>query len=508
MTRPEDEFHDFVVGFADPLARLAFVLTVGAPGMADDSGETMTIKAFVQVRRNWRDAEATGAPEPLAVEALVAQLPHRHHATDAGAHSEGTGHGEGIANPGDSQPPVEEWTSARAMGAETTDPAAAFRRPARTTAAVDVAPAVDVQGLRDALWTAWQTLDPRPRVPLVFADVDAVSRRLTGLDVPESFGSWRRRHTLTVGAVEQLRRELEGRADLGADAAALSESDFMGLLGDTLREHASTAAVPIDSYSVVRSHVQHARRRVATATAAMVAVLAAGSVAAVNLSTSRHPSTVSAAVASLRAAAQAAALRDQAGPLVVDWPVRGNVSKDAALLRSVRSTFIEGHPDATGRVQVLLAADTAAFRVAYVTANSHNGVLQSWMYGAVGSADLIEGAFSYGGPLTPTSVLTAALSIPSGRTEIIVIAPPETTSMQVGDYGKADSAFRTLDYRDGIAIADASNVYVPGLVLAIHVRSLEIFRDQVPMIDLTRPAHYTEYYTDPPTSGASTGPAP
>src|SRR3984885_12852045 len=73
MARVETEFREFVVGFADPLTRLAFLLTEGASG----DPAALSADALARVRRQWRDAEATGAPEQLAVEALVSALPHR-----------------------------------------------------------------------------------------------------------------------------------------------------------------------------------------------------------------------------------------------------------------------------------------------------------------------------------------------------------------------------------------------------------------------------------------------
>ena len=73
MARVETEFREFVVGFADPLTRLAFLLTAGASG----DPAALSADALARVRRQWRDAEVTGAPESLAVEALVSALPHR-----------------------------------------------------------------------------------------------------------------------------------------------------------------------------------------------------------------------------------------------------------------------------------------------------------------------------------------------------------------------------------------------------------------------------------------------
>ena len=71
VTRSEQEFRDFVAGFADPLARLAFLLSAGTELDPVD----LTVAALASVRRRWDDVEETGAPEPLAIEALVSALP-------------------------------------------------------------------------------------------------------------------------------------------------------------------------------------------------------------------------------------------------------------------------------------------------------------------------------------------------------------------------------------------------------------------------------------------------
>src|SRR5664279_3737779 len=111
MKRSEKEFHDFVVGFTDPLARLAFLLTEGTSVDAAN----LTVDSLANVRRHWRDAETTGAPEPLAVEALMTGLPRQsRHAA-----------------------PSAEIT------AETTDE----------------------EAVREAAWAAWCGLDPRHRIP-------------------------------------------------------------------------------------------------------------------------------------------------------------------------------------------------------------------------------------------------------------------------------------------------------------------------------------------------------
>src|SRR5471032_1157645 len=119
MTRSEEEFRDFVVGFVDPLARLAFLLTEGT---AVDAS-VLTIDSLAQVRRHWRDAETTGAPEPLAVEALMTGLPRQ------------------PKRAAQAQAPPDETTAA-----------------------------TDEEALREVAWAAWCGLDPRHRIPLLFGD--------------------------------------------------------------------------------------------------------------------------------------------------------------------------------------------------------------------------------------------------------------------------------------------------------------------------------------------------
>ena len=73
------------------------------------------------------------------------------------------------------------------------------------------------------------------------------------------------------------------------------------------------------------------------------------------------------------------------------------------------------HADATGQTQVLLANDTSTVRIAYVTSNSRNGVIQSWFYGPRGSDNLVEGATSYGGSLLADSILADGLIDANGH---------------------------------------------------------------------------------------------
>ncbi|HEY5050457.1 MAG TPA: hypothetical protein VII50_06120, partial [Acidothermaceae bacterium] len=122
------------------------------------------------------------------------------------------------------------------------------------------------------------------------------------------------------------------------------------------------------------------------------------------------------------------------------------------------SYFTTVHQDATGQTQVLLATDTPTLRIAYVTSNSRNGVIQSWFYGPVGSDNLVEGATSYGGSLLTDSVLIDGLIDSGGHEQFVVIAPPATTGMQIADFDFNDPAvapgFAPLPYQNGIAVKD------------------------------------------------------
>ncbi|HZV26755.1 MAG TPA: hypothetical protein VFG00_10735, partial [Acidothermaceae bacterium] len=181
MARVENEFREFVVGFADPLTRLAFLLTAGASG----DPAVLSADALARVRRQWRDAEVTGAPEALAVEALVSGLPHRRQFH--------------LRGPAAAQELEDDYVLATAGAATVSHDA--FRRPrAGEAGSLAGSPgvsangdgAVDVDVLHDALWKAWLGLSPRQRVPVVLADPSVASRRLVGIGVPESFGSPRR----------------------------------------------------------------------------------------------------------------------------------------------------------------------------------------------------------------------------------------------------------------------------------------------------------------------------
>ena len=179
MTRPAQEFRDFVAGFADPLARLAFLLSAGTEL---DSGD-LTVSALASVRRRWHDAEATGAPEPLAVEALLLALPRlRRGSTAAG-------------------------DASAARGADRIDVAQPV---APGVPAIDQLPDDEVEEgvLRAAAWAAWKTLAPRQRVPLLLDDISVAAQRLAGVDITQSSRSARRASVVADGAWRALREAM------------------------------------------------------------------------------------------------------------------------------------------------------------------------------------------------------------------------------------------------------------------------------------------------------------
>jgi len=528
VARLENEFREFVVGFADPLTRLAFLLTAGADG----DPAVRSADALARVRRQWRDAESTGAPESIAVEALLSALPHRRPVQ-----------GHPGAEGADDSDYVLATTGAGGADAVNHD---AFRRPVSAAEPVSGGPpdsvgdvvhdadaAIDIEVLHDTVWKAWQRLSPRQRVPLVFVDPSVASRRLAGLGVPESFGSPRRQNQIAAAALAQLRTTLAADPTIGKTVGNLREWQFFGLLADTLREYGSSASRVVDPYPIVVRRAQRLGRRAAVAVAAVLVVLGAGFVVAVLASqptkassavapatASRSSSpTVAAAGASPSAtstvAAQGtvapAAARPTGPVLVVPWLPRGTAAHDDVLLAHLTSYFTTVHKDATGQTQVLLATDTPTLRLAYVTANSPNGVIQAWFYGPVGSDNLIEGASSYGGSLLPDSVLADGLIDSTGHERFVVIAPPATTGMQIADFDfndrNIDPGFAPLPYQNGIAVKDmAAGSSAASFVVDVTVGAATFTMKDAPDIQL-RPQFTGSVTSDGPPSSPLPTPA-
>ncbi|HEY3926189.1 MAG TPA: hypothetical protein VGL75_16630 [Acidothermaceae bacterium] len=528
MASVEKEFREFVVGFADPLTRLAFLLTAGA----SSDPAVLSADALARVRRQWRDAETTGAPEPLAVDALLSALPNRRQFRP---------HGHATAERSDDADDVLVGAAAATVNHD------AFRRPvAGAEVAADVSmqtvdssldsavdDAVDVEVLHDGMWRAWQNLKPRQRVPLVFADPSVASRRLAGLSVPESFGSLRRQDLIAAAAVVQLRVSLAADPTVAASFANMRERRFADVLADTLRERALSSSRVIDPYPAVVARAQRLGRRAIVAVAAVLAVVVAGFVLAVQAS---QPTKATAAAAAASAARSGAPALVRTGPsptftgslssqgpfapvpaaravpvLVVPWATRGTAAKDTVLLAHLKSYFTTVHADASGQVQVLLATDTPTMRIAYVTSNSINGVIQSWFYGPVGSDNLVEGATSYGGSLLPDSILADGLIDTSGHEEYVVIAPPDTTGIQIADFDFDDpsvgTGFTALPYQNGIAVKDmTAGATAASFVIDVTVGSSTYTIKDAPDIQL-RPQFTGSVTSDGPPAAPLPTPA-
>jgi hypothetical protein len=485
----DDSFREFVVGFSDPLARLAFLLMAGtsAAGPTESvnadaaAAHAAVIGALARLQRQWHDVGTTGSPETVVVEELVGALPRARKRVE----------------PALAEPPAVEEAPA---------------------AAVDV----DVDDLRAGLWQAWTVLAPRQRVPLLFADASVASRRLAGLDVPASLGRARTREALAAEAMRELKTSLLADVSTRSAATRLGEVPLKDVLLDVLREHGSTAAAPIDPYPMVISRAREVRLRSALVASVVVLVLAATTAVAVkasqpaktaavrsgpSASTTLRPQATPPAQPT-RPTAQSVALTDR----VVDWPARGTAAHDPVLLAYLLNSFDTAHPDATGVAQVLLVTDTSAFRVAYVTARSATGIIQSWFYGARGSADLVEGAWSYGGTLVAdATVLASAVVDPAGRTELVVIAPPASTDIQLSDFdfSRPSSpdplprpAFRSLPRQNGVATEPIDSAS-PSLIVRVTVGANVLLTQNLATVNLAPASRAASSRPDPALASLS-----
>lgn len=486
IAQPDDDFRDFVVGFADPLARLAFVLTVEpstlptTPALpAASRPDVLAANALARVRRQWRDANQTGAPELIAVEALLSNLGRRR----------GTRRRDKASSP---------WTAAALTSG---DPVGADGD-------------IDIDLVRAALWQAFQHLPLRHRVPLVFADPSVASRRLAGLDVPASFATERRQEVLLDAALLDVRTALRVAPATAAAADMLTDDEIVEVMGEAIREHALEERAPVDPYPVVVERARQSRRRTGFIAAAVVVVLGVGAVGVARVST---PPKVSAGVQDPETASSVApppgAVRPNRALLgdgqlapengagsVVNWPVRGNAAGEPVLLANLQALFLADHPDVTGPAQILLAADTSAFRVAYVTATSASGVVQAWFYGPVGSSELKEGAASFGGSLVANaSVLASGLVDSAGHTELVVIAPPTTTGMSIADFdfSRPIGAFQALPESDGVALKEVATGSVATLELHVIAGGQQLEVDHMPVITLGTPTSLVAVQAQP-----------
>jgi hypothetical protein len=529
MGAPDDDFRDFVVAFSGPLTRLAYLLIARPSTDTNREPQRLAVAALAHTRRHWRTVHETGAPEPIAIEALLDRLPRRRRATSAA-----TADGATTAN---AQLPVSALETAPsrpvAHGDQPSlpaDPHAAFRRPGvwvngafsddDANSSDERLADVDLPAVRAAMWRSWLALDSRHRVPLVFADPSVASRRLVGLDVPPGFASPHRLQILAEQGISQL------HADLARDASVprqfgVDGNEFRDVLAEVLEEQAQFAEAPLEAFSAVASEAARAGRRAGVAVAAVLAVLAAGILTMVNVSTSRDQKAKAAAASSIARSAAAKATASEApsaGP-IVNWPVRGELSANAQLLANVRTAFVADHPDAVGAVQILLATDTPWFRLVYATAQSQSGVVQSWFYGPIGATTLSEGAFSYGSAVSEHGVIADVLSDPQGHSVLVVIGPTDTTDVELGQanpYTVVNPYFQPLAHPQGVAVSDVSNTYVPSLVLQVVEGQSIRWGEQVPTVQLgrtlggisaRRPAAGTAGVSSPTTAASASAPS-
>ena len=169
-------------------------------------------------------------------------------------------------------------------------------------------------------------------------------------------------------------------------------------------------------------------------------------------------------------------IRSDTGP-VVGWTTRGTAAQDGTLLTKLKVAFLRAHPEATGQVQVLLVTDTSAYRIAYVTAKSPTGVLESWFYGPVGSNDLVEGVVQYGVGLdTHSGVLATGLADAQGHTELVVLAPPGTRTMRLATSATATAPASPSTLRDanGIAVKSVATGSIASLSLDVRVGRTDV----------------------------------
>jgi hypothetical protein len=441
VTRSEQEFRDFVAGFADPLARFAFLLCAGTGLDRAD----ITVAALASVRQRWDDVEATGAPEPLALERMVSTLPRSRR-------------GKAGATVAVAQPVTDR---------------ADFARPvAPAVPASDQSPydEIDPGVLRAAAWTAWKTLTPRQRVPLLLVDASVAARRLAGIEIAQSSRSARRASVVAADAWRSLRQAMAADPVTGRWADSADDDQAVTVVHDALRERSAAEPALTDSYSRVQQRVSGLRLRAVGAVAASVVVVVAVGAVAVRESAPKKDR-----VPPVSASTLADSVSDR-GP-VVAWPTRGTAATDAALITKLKAAFLHAHPEATGQVQVLLVTDTSTYRIAYVTAKSPTGVLESWFYGPVGSDDLVEGVVQYGGGLDArTEILATGLADAQGHTQLVVLAPPGTRKMSVitADTATTTSTSSPLRDTDGIAVKAVATGSIASLSVVARVGQSDV----------------------------------
>ena len=433
MSAADDDFRDFVAGFAEPLTRLAGLLVANSAldPTSVEAAERLVAAALARTKRDWRDASS--APEAHALEALLSRLP-RGRLSDT--------------------PVVVDFPD--------DDP--------------------EVREIRTAVWRSWCALDPRHRAAVLFVDPAVASRRLEGAELPRSFASPRKLRQLAVESDDQFRFAL-AQDDATAGRIDAVVEDW---LSPTLTDVASRLNAPTEVRDRVNSELGRLRWKTGVAVAAVIAVLAGGSAVAATASQPKRPAAAQASSPAERSAAQA--LGVSAGR-VVDWPTRGNLSADKELLASLRTAFVAAHPDALGEVQVLLAADTTWFRLAYLTSQSPDGAIGAWFYGPVGTRVLAEGAFRHGADVAEDGVVAAAVSDPAGHVVLVVIAPPRATKVQWSNVESLSApdpprGVDQLESTDGITIRDVQDTYLPAVRLVVRVGAAEPWSGPVPEVRL------------------------
>lgn len=461
MGESDAEFREFAGAFGEPLTRLAYLLLAGIDPAGDDRDQQRAcervVRALATARRHWRDASSSGSPEIVAIEAIFARLPRA--PTRAAASPD-------INAVNESDSTEKQKTDEKEM---------------------------DDDALLDAMWRAWTTLPPAERAALLFDDVSVASRQLQRAAAPDSVGSSRRRRSLERAAWAKLRTRLAADPAAAAQHTKLARAghDLDTLLTTTLSRYAAKVPACMGAGPRALALAGRARRRFWVAAAAITAIAVALTV--VTVSAARHRAQVAAEKAANAEKAGAASsspsgsVRTTTDRRVVDWPARGELRGDATLMSNLRTAFVADHPDATSDVQVLLATDTPSFRVAYLTARSRQGVIESWFYGPLGAQQLTEGAFSYGPNVAHGAVIAAALSDPDGHSVLVVIGPPETTRIMLTDSGPAevaDASFDAVSQNGGIAVRDVSRNYLPFLFMRVFEGADLAWNRGVPVIQL------------------------
>ncbi len=229
---------------------------------------------------------------------------------------------------------------------------------------------------------------------------------------------------------------------------SIDDAHFAAVVRDALREQAAAQPALLEPHPRIRQRASQLRLRAVGAVAAsLILVIGVGAVAVYASAPKKH------SVPPVSASTLADSVSDR-GP-VVAWPTRGTAAKNVTLITKLKAAFLHAHPETTGQVQVLLVTDTSSYRIAYVTAKSPTGVLESWFYGPVGSNDLVEGVVQYGGGLDAhTEILATGLADAEGHTQLVVLAPPGTRTMSVttADTATTTSASSALRDSDGVAV--------------------------------------------------------